>query len=141
MRSFSPLRGSPSRNSNATLKPLNTVRFVTFYLGCHQHVIIAFNSIMNQTDGFNQGCSRSWELRTQKLKTNLLRSQSLNVFHLKPGVPPYISIHATLTARDFFLANVYPSGPFTCIFSKTSPEFFQCWLWLTPVPLWVRRIK
>ena len=36
----------------------------------------------------------------------------------------YIDMHATLTARDFFLANFYPSGPFTCIFSKISPEFF-----------------
>ena len=33
-------------------------------------------------------------------------------------------MHAMLTARDFFLAYLYPSGPFTCIFSKTSPEFF-----------------
>ena len=32
----------------------------------------------------------------------------------------------TFTARDFFLANFYPSGPFTCLFSKTSPEFFLC---------------
>ena len=36
----------------------------------------------------------------------------------------YLDIHATLTARDFFLAYFYPSGPFTCIFSKTSPNFF-----------------
>ena len=28
-----------------------------------------------------------------------------------------------------------PSSPFTCIFSKTSPNFFLCWLWLTPVPV------
>ena len=28
-----------------------------------------------------------------------------------------------------------PSGTFTCIFSKTSPNFFLCWLWLTPVPV------
>ena len=28
-----------------------------------------------------------------------------------------------LTARDFFLAYFCPSGPFTCIFSKTSPDF------------------
>ena len=28
-----------------------------------------------------------------------------------------------LTARDFFLAYFYPSDPFTCIFSKTSPDF------------------
>ena len=32
------------------------------------------------------------------------------------------AMHATLTARNFFLANFYPSGPFTCIFSKTSPS-------------------
>ena len=28
-----------------------------------------------------------------------------------------------LTVREFFLANFYPSGPFTCIFSETSPDF------------------
>ena len=28
-----------------------------------------------------------------------------------------------LTARDFFLANFYPSGPFACIFSKPLPSF------------------
>ena len=33
-------------------------------------------------------------------------------------------------ARDSFLANSYPAGPFTCIFSKTSPESPLCWLWL-----------
>ena len=31
------------------------------------------------------------------------------------------------TAREFFLAYFYPSSPFTCIFSKTSPNFFLCW--------------
>ena len=30
--------------------------------------------------------------------------------------------HATLTARDCFLAYFYPSDPFTCNFSKTSPD-------------------
>ena len=67
--------------------------------------------------------SRSGELRTQKLKSHLMRTQSLKVLPLKPGVGQYIAMHATLTARDFFFANFYPSGPFTCIFSKTSPEF------------------
>ena len=66
---------------------------------------------------------RSGELRTQKLKSQLVRTQSLNVLPLKPGVGQYTAIHATLTARDFFLAYFYPSGPFTCIFSKTSPDF------------------
>ena len=46
-----------------------------------------------------------------------------------------VSIHATLTAREFFLAYFYPSSPFTCIFSKTSPNFVLCRLWLTQVPV------
>ena len=75
------------------------------------------------------------ELRTQKLKSYLVRTQSLNVLPLKPGVGQYIAIHATLTARDFFLAYFSPSGPFTCIFPKTSPNFSLCRLWLTPIPV------
>ena len=78
---------------------------------------------------------RSGELRTQKLKSHLVRTRSLNVLPLKPGVGQYIAIHDTLTARDFFLTYFYPSGPFTCIFSKTSPDFSLCWLWLTLVPV------
>ena len=50
-------------------------------------------------------------------------------------------MHAMPTARDFFRANFYPSGPFTFIFPKTSSKFFLCWLWLTPVPVWTRIIK
>ena len=61
---------------------------------------------------------RSGELRTQRLKSHLVRTQSLNVLPLKPGVTQYIAIHATLTARDFFLAYFDTSGPFTCIFSQ-----------------------
>ena len=74
---------------------------------------------------------RSGELRTQKLKSHLVRTQSLNVLSLKPGEGQYMAIHATLTSRDFFLAYFYPSGPFTCIFPKPLPIFFLCWLWLT----------
>ena len=66
---------------------------------------------------------RIGELRTQKLKSHLVRTQSLNVLPLKSGVGQYIAIHETLIARNFFLAYFYPSGPFTCIFSKTS-QFF-----------------
>ena len=77
----------------------------------------------------------SGELQTQKLKSHLVRTQSLNILPLKPGVGQYIAIHATLTARDFFLAYFYTSGSFTCIFSKTSPDFFLCWLWITLVPV------
>ena len=72
----------------------------------------------------------SWMLRTQKLKSHLVRAQSLNILPLKPGVGQYTAIHATLNARDFFLAYFYPSSPFTCIFPNLS-QFFLCWLWLT----------
>ena len=69
---------------------------------------------------------RSGELRTQKLKSHLVRTQSLNALPLKPGVGQYMAIHATFTAMGFFLAYIYPSSPFTCIYSKTSPDFFSC---------------
>ena len=56
------------------------------------------------------GQLRSGELRTQKLKSHLVRTHSLNVLPLKPGVGQYITIYATLTARDFLLAYFYTSG-------------------------------
>ena len=58
-----------------------------------------------------------------KLKSHLLKTQTLKVLPLNPGVGQYIAMHATLTARDFFLANFYPSGQFTCIFPKLLPSF------------------
>ena len=67
----------------------------------------------------------SGELRTQKLKFHLLRTHSLKVLLLKPGVGQYIiAMHAMFTARNFFLFNFYPFGPFTCIFSKPLRSFF-----------------
>ena len=57
----------------------------------------------------------------QKLKSHLVRTQSLKVLLLKPGVGQYIAIHATLTVRNFFIAVICPSGPFNCIFSKPLP--------------------
>ena len=57
------------------------------------------------------------------IKYKLSRTQRLNVLPFKPGAGPYIAMHVTPTARDFFLANCYPSGPFTCIFSKPLPIF------------------
>ena len=66
---------------------------------------------------------RGGELRWLKSMSHLVRTQSLNVLSLKPGVGAFIAIHATLTARDFFLAHFYPSGPFTCIFPKPVPIF------------------
>ena len=67
---------------------------------------------------------RSGELRTQKLKANLMRTKSLNVLPLKPGVGQCIAIHATFTARDFVFAYFYTSGLFTCVFfPKPLPTF------------------
>ena len=71
-------------------------------------------------------CLRSGELRTQKLKSHLMRTQSLKVLPLKPGVDQHTAMHAKLTASDFFFPNFYSPGPFTYIFSKTSPELFLC---------------
>ena len=76
-------------------------------------------------DGGSVTWPRSGELRTQKLKSPLMRTQSLKVLPpLKPGVGQYIDMHATLTARDFFFANVYPSGPFTFIFFQSLSRVF-----------------
>ena len=47
--------------------------------------------------------SDHWSPTTQKLKSHLLRTQSLNILPLIPGVGQYIAKHATLTARDFLL--------------------------------------
>ena len=88
-----------------------------------------FSVVLNKkTNKIKSSCSR--ELRTQKLKSQLVRTQSLNLLPLKPGVGQYIALHATLTAMDFFLAYFYPSDPFTCIFLKNLSRFFLCWLWL-----------
>ena len=66
------------------------------------------------------GLPRSGELRTQKLKSHLVRTQSLNVLPLKAGVGQYVAKHA-LTARDFVLPVHSPA-----FLSKTFPEFFLC---------------
>ena len=71
----------------------------------------------------------SGEMRTQKLRSHLLKTPSSNVLPLKPGAGQYIAMHATPTARDFFLANSSPSG------SLIHLRFFQ-----TPVQVWSRRM-
>ena len=67
---------------------------------------------------------RSGQLRTQKLKSHPMRTQSLKILPLKPGVGQYIAKQATLTARNFFFANFYPSGPLTCIFFENLYRVF-----------------
>ena len=88
-----------------------------------------------------QQYTRSGQLRTQNLKSHLMRTQSLRVLPLNLGVGQYVTIHATLTAGiSSSLISILPVHS-PAFFSKTSPEFFPCWLWLTPVPAWARRMK
>ena len=66
---------------------------------------------------------RSGELQTQKFKSHLVRTQSLHILPLKPGVGQYIAIHAKLTARDFssLISTLPVHSP--AFFPKTSPDF------------------
>ena len=43
-----------------------------------------------------------WEAVDAEIKSHLMRTQSLKVLLLKPGVGQYIAMHAMLSARDFF---------------------------------------
>ena len=64
-----------------------------------------------------------WGAADAEIKVPSGENTELKRSPLKPGVDQYITIHATLTVRDLFLAYFFPSGSFTCIFSKTSPDF------------------
>ena len=65
----------------------------------------------------------SGEQPTQKLRSQLLRTQSSKVPPLKPGIVQYKAMYATLNASDFIFAIVYPHDPFTCIFFRPLPSF------------------
>ena len=80
---------------------------------------------------FGHSVTPQWGAADAEIKSHLMRTQSLNILPLKPGVGQYIAIHATLTARDFFLAYFYTSGPFNCFFFQNLSRFLLCWLWLT----------
>ena len=62
--------------------------------------------------------TRSGELRTQKLKSYLVRTRSLNVLPLKLEVGQYIAVHATLTAKK-----ILPC--FFLLFQSIHLHFFQ----------------
>ena len=114
-RPRSPLTMSPCLNVNgvwsllllSVMQELKTWGPLRYSIACSYVLVI---------DNFLLKIPRGGELRTQKLKYHLVRTQSLNVLPFKPGVGQYIAIHATLTARDFFLASFYPSGPFSAFF-------------------------
>ena len=66
-----------------------------------------------------------WGAADAEIEIPLLKTQSLKVLPLNPGVGQHIAMHATLTARDFFLANFY--------LSAHSPAFFQNFSLVFPV--------
>ena len=96
-------------------------------------VLISYPTSQLQGNDSPMLSSRSGELRTQKSKSHLMRTRSLNVLPLKPGVGQYIAMHAALTTRDFFLANFLPFRSIHLHFFHQ--EFFMCQQWLTPVPV------
>ena len=53
-----------------------------------------------------------------------MRTQSLKVLSLKPGVGQYIAMHAMLTARDFFLAKILPFQSIHLRFSQNLLQVF-----------------
>ena len=102
--------------------------------------------------------TRSGVLRTQKLKTLRLKTESSKFSFLKSEAGPYNYSHARPTARYFFLANLYLPGPFICISPRPLLSFpllvvaaaFSCvgpyntkshparlWRQLVPVSWWV----
>ena len=114
---------------------LQTQKLKTHLLGTQSSKVLPFKSTLGFTStGQSPPFKQYIELNVHR---NRKAYQGRNPF--KPGAGLYIAMHATPTARNFFLANFYRAGPFTSIFSKTSLGFFLCWLCLTPVPVWVRR--
>ena len=67
------------------------------------------------------GHTPQWEAADAEIKVPSGENTELKRSPFKAAVDQYIAIHATLTARDFFLAYFYPSSPFTSIFPKLLP--------------------
>ena len=82
-----------------------------------------------------------WGAADAEIKVPSVENTELKGFPFKTWSRSVYSHTCYAYWKGFFLAYFYPSGPYTCIFSKTSPEFFLCWLWLTPVPVQAHRIK
>ena len=59
-----------------------------------------------------------WDTADAEIQDLSVVNPELKGLPLKLGADPYIARHAKPAARDFFLADFYPPGPFTCIFLK-----------------------
>ena len=67
--------------------------------------------------------TQQWAAADAEIKVPSVENRELKVLLSKPAVGQYIAIHATITARELFLANFYPSSPSTGIFPETLPSF------------------
>ena len=67
-----------------------------------------------------------WGTAEAEMKDPAVQNPEFKGFLFKPGVGPYVTMHAMPTARDFFPANFYPSNPFHL-------HLYQNLSWLFPV--------
>ena len=63
--------------------------------------------------GLYKCMSPQWGAADAEIKVPSGENTELKRSPLKPRVGQYTAIHVTLTARDFFLAYFFSSGPFT----------------------------
>ena len=100
------------------------------FLWAHKEVELAQHPIIGLLHRTNDRFPTVRVLQMQKLRTHLLKTQSSKFLLLKPGERQNIALCPLLqfvhSHGAFFPANLYPPGPSTFIFSKTSPEFFLC---------------
>ena len=68
-----------------------------------------------------------------------MSTQGLKVLPLKPGVGEYITMHATLTARDFLLANFYRPVNSPAFFPNLSHSKHQLTKSSLDDPVWLTR--
>ena len=120
--------------------------FVCFtFLGFRSHFVnletLRFTLYIDRALKFVHLFLSQWDTSDAEVKFLFVQNQSSNVLPFKPGLGQCINMYATPAARNVFVAHFYLPGPFPFIFSKTSPNFFLCWLWSTKVPVWTRRIK
>ena len=59
-----------------------------------------------------------------EIKDPSAENPNLKGFPFNARVGGHITVHASTSARNFFLANFYPLGPFTCIFFPKPPSSF-----------------
>ena len=106
---------------------------------CHSHVFTA--------TGFLHKVLVLWQYlqlgtADAEIKGKSVEDQELKGSLLKAWSRSKYSYACLIHCQAFLPLNLFlPSSTFTYIFSKTSPGYFLCQLWLTPVHVWAHRIK